>query len=373
MQLVYLIIFFSCLFPAYSWEESGAQVHIDRSIFHLYNYNLDSTFYYLDLASSIDQDHPLIPFLFITSSWISMQVNDSFESSNIELKKMIDEYIPIYEDYILKYENHPEYYLYLGSLYGLKTRIEIANSHWVRAFFSNRNAYSYIKKANDLDPYLNDVYLPLGLINYYTCISSSFIQFLSKISGIKTECEKSIDYLETSSNDSYYSWIESNNMLSYIYLYMNDEYQLALDKVSPLVKQFPDHPFFPFIEAECLLYLNRISEFNDKYINLERFTNHPSDTIKNECSLKLWYLIALKHYIKGDYEESILYASKVIDNYSMEFNWLLGLSHFIRSKSLLELNKVNEAKNDLDFVSKLDFKFPEKEEANKLLHSLNAK
>ena len=372
MKLIYLVIFFSCIFP-YSWNQSAAKIHIDQSIFYLYNYNLDSAFYYLDLASSIDEEHPLIPFLFVTCSWIEKQVEGSFESSNIELKKMINEYIPIYEKYILKYDYNPEYYLYLGSLYGLKTRIEIVNNQWVGAFFSNKNTYRYIKRAHDLDENLNDTYLPLGLINYYTCISSNFIQFLSKISGIEIDCDKSIDYLEISSNDSYYSWIESNNMLSYIYLYMNGDYQLALDKVSPLVKKFPNHPFFPFIEAECLLYLNRISEFDSKYPNLERFANHPSNTIKNECSLKLSYLMALKKYLEGDYENSISYTSHVIDNYSMEFNWLLGLSYFLRGESLLKLNRINESKIDFKFVSKLDFKFPEKEKAKKILYSLREK
>ena len=75
--------------------------------------------------------------------------------------------------------------------------------------------------------------------------------------------------------------------------------------------------------------------------------------------------MALKKYLEGDYENSISYTSHVIDNYSMEFNWLLGLSYFLRGESLLKLNRINESKIDFKFVSKLDFKFPEKEKATK--------
>ena len=105
--------------------------------------------------------------------------------------------------------------------------------------------------------------------------------------------------------------------------------------------------------------------------NLERFLNHDSEVIRNECQLKMSYLIALKHYYNKEYRQSIEYTSKVIDGYNMEFNWLLGLSYYLRANSFISIDNADKAKNDLKKVLKIDFKFPEKEKSKELLYSLS--
>ena len=83
------------------------------------------------------------------------------------------------------------------------------------------------------------------------------------------------------------------------------------------------------------------------------------------------YLIALKHYYNKEYRHSIEYTSKVIDGYNMEFNWLLGLSYYLRANSFIAIDNADKAKNDLKKVLKIDFKFPEKEKSKELLYSLS--
>ena len=57
----------------------------------------------------------------------------------------------------------------------------------------------------------------------------------------------------------------------------------------------------------------------------------------------------------------------------MEFDWLLGLSYLLRAKTYIEINEISKAKEDLKVVSKMDFKFPEIEEAKSLLNRISAK
>ena len=152
---------------------------------------------------------------------------------------------------------------------------------------------------------------------------------------------------------------------------MEEDYKKSLDKISPLVDNFPEHPFFPFIEAECLLKLGKIDEFNDIYTNLERFTNHKSEVIKNECISKINYLNGLKAYYEKDYLQSIKYNSMVIENYSMEFNWLLGLSYYNRANSYIQISDTNKAVIDFKNVLEIDFKFPEKKKAEGFLYDLS--
>ena len=83
------------------------------------------------------------------------------------------------------------------------------------------------------------------------------------------------------------------------------------------------------------------------------------------------YLIALKHYHNKEYRKSIEYTGKIIDGYNMEFNWLLGLSYYLRANSFISIDDINNAKSDLKKVLKIDFKFPEKEKSKELLYSLS--
>ena len=53
---------------------------INLAIDKLYNYDFDSTSYYLDLAYIENKNHPLIPFLNTTNSWLSTQSDLGFES-----------------------------------------------------------------------------------------------------------------------------------------------------------------------------------------------------------------------------------------------------------------------------------------------------
>ena len=84
----------------------------------------------------------------------------------------------------------------------------------------------------EIDKNLKDIYMPIGLITYYTCLSSPFIKFFSNIMGIKINCDNGLEYLEIASNLSYYSWIEANNILSYIYLYIEKDYDKSLEKIN---------------------------------------------------------------------------------------------------------------------------------------------
>ena len=344
---------------------------INLAIDKLYNYDFDSTSYYLDLAYIDNKNHPLIPFLNTTNSWLSTQSDLGFESSYLNIRNSIKENIPIYKKLINEFPDNAEYFLYLGSLYGLEARIELARSNWLKAFFSTRKGNNYIVRAYELNPELTDIYLPLGLISYYTCISNPFIKFVAKISGIKFECDKSIEYLEIASQKSSFAYIESSNLLSYIYLYMDKNYDKALTKISPLVDKFPNHPFFPFIEAECLIKLGRYDDFNKKVKNLNRFLKVESNIVADECQAKLNYLFGLKLYYDNKYNESIIYFDKVINNYNLEFNWLLGLSYYYKSLNNLKNKDLDSAKSDLKSVIAIDFKFPEKDLAYKLLEDLN--
>ena len=369
--LIQTLIGISFIFPSYSYEYSKSKDEVDKAIKYLYNYDLDSSLYFINIASEIDAEHPLIPFLKSSILWLATQSEQGFEESYKQIRKSFSEALPIYKNLIEKYPNDPEYYLYLGSLYGLIARIELSYNHWFRVLIPALRGYRYIYKAYQIDPELKDIYMPMGLVSYYTCLSAPFIKFCYKSLGININCDSSLEYLEIASTESYYSWVEANNVLSYIYLYMNHDYNKAIKKLDPLIQKFPNHPFFPFLKAESLLHLKQWEELDNMMPLLKKFTNHQSTIIGEECSQKLKFINTYKLFYNEEFDKVIESSSNIIDNYSMEFKWLLGMSYYLRANSYLALNDIKKAKKDFKTVCKIDFKFPEVELAQEKLHSLS--
>ena len=130
MNKIIFFLFLTFVFPSYSYNNSEALKEVDFAIHHLYSYDLDSSLYYLDIAANKDVKHPLIPFLKSSVTWLKVQAEDGYEESYNQIKKSFNKSLPIYQNLIKEYPDNPEYLLYLGSLYGLISRIELSYNHW---------------------------------------------------------------------------------------------------------------------------------------------------------------------------------------------------------------------------------------------------
>ncbi len=54
----------------YSWERSSVEPLVQNGVDALYNYNFDRAISLLDSAWSIDDSHPVIPFVLIAAKWL---------------------------------------------------------------------------------------------------------------------------------------------------------------------------------------------------------------------------------------------------------------------------------------------------------------
>ena len=235
--------------------------------------------------------------------------------------------------------------------------------------YSGYRGISNIRKARNIDDQLYDALLPIGLVDYYSCISSPSIQWLSSLMGISSDCKDGIENLELVVEQSKYAWIESANILTYIFLYFEKDYEKSLEMISPLVNEFPRHPFFHFLKAESLGRMGRWSKVKDMRPKLEKFTMEGPFLLRNECELKLKHLDALFYFQNSDYKKVIEISNWIIDNYEMEFDWLLGFAYLLRGKSFDLLDQRGKALDDYRRVVSLDNKFPQINEAKILLIS----
>ena len=361
-KYIYIFSFSSIIFS----QEKDFDYLLQEAVSDLYNYKFELSKIKLDSIYNADPLNPITPFLSIVVDWLYNQTEYGYEESYVAIINGVDKTIPIYEKLIEKYPENAQYYLFLGSTYGIKARVSLANKEWFDVLSSSYRGLRYIRKTNYIDPSIYDYYLPIGLIEYFLCISSFPLQVGGKMMGFESDCEIGISSLEIALEKSEFSWIEASNILTYIYLYFERDYNNALRTISPLVDSFPGHPFFTFLKAESLAKLNRWDEVDLMMPRLVSLSQNGNFLQKNECSLKLKYIESLRLFNKNEYENVITKTDWIINNYHMEFDWLLGLTYMIRGETFDKLDKQDLALKEYRSIIKLNNYFPEVNEAKKI-------
>ena len=351
----------------YSWERSSAEPLVQDGIDALYNYDFDNAVTLLDSARHIDESNPVIPFVLIAAKWLKAQTQDGYDDSYKVINVEVERTIPVYKQLIENNPDDSEIVLYLGSTYGIRARIALARKDWLDVLYFGYQGLKHIREAQDMDSELLDVYMPMGLMEYFACLSPAPVQWGAKLVGLSTDCKLGLQHLEIAARESHYSWIEASNVLTYAYLHIERDYLKAAEVISPLVNQFPGHPFFFFLKGELLAKTGNWDELELMMPKLEAFAVSGPFIQQNECQLKLAYIRALKALHHKDYAATIEKCSWMLNNYHMEFDWLKGFAHLLRGQSYDVLVKRDLAIKDYKEVLKMDEYYPEVEEARILL------
>ena len=367
-------LFFSpFLLSANNWETSPAELMVQNGINTMYNYEFENAITTLDSAWRIDNTHPVTPFVLIAAKWLHTQTKEGYDASYETINSEVDATAPIYKSLISKYPDKAEYYLYLGSTFGIRARTALAGKAWLDVLYFGYQGLKYIRLAQDMDETLMDVYMPIGLMEYFACLSAAPVKWGASFMGLSTDCEVGLKHLEIAANESHYSWIEASNVLTYAYLHIERDYIKAEEVIYPLVEKFPGHPYFAFLKGEFLAKSKKWEALDELLPELREFASKGPFLQQNECQLKLAYIEGLKSYHKKDYSTAISKCNWILTNYHMEFDWLKGFAYFLRAQSFEDLGQMELAVKDYREVIKMDSYYPEVGEARENIERIASK
>jgi len=363
----------SFLLPANNWKTSPAELMVQNGINAMYNYEFENAITILDSAWGIDNTHPVTPFVLIAAKWLHTQTNEGYDASYDTINSEVDATAPIYKSLISQHPDKGEYYLYLGSTFGIRARTALAGKAWLDVLYFGYQGLKYIRLAQDMDETLMDVYMPIGLMEYFACLSAAPVKWGASLMGLSTDCEAGLKHLEIAANESHYSWIEASNVLTYAYLHIERDYLKAEEVISPLVDQFPGHPYFAFLKGEFLAKTKKWEALDELLPELREFASKGPFLQQNECQLKLAYVEGLKSYHRKDYSTAISKCNWILTNYHMEFDWLKGFAYFLRAQSFGDLGQMELAVKDYKEVLKMDSYYPEVGEARENIDRIASK
>lgn len=317
-----------------------------RGIDAMYSYEFHESAASLDSVMRLDPDNSVAPFVAVANVWLMAMTEQGIAQSHEILLNAIDETIPRYELMMARRGAEADVLLFMGSTYGMRGRVALANKDWASVIYSGLKGWSLIRRAHEADSTLGDAYLPLGIFDYYASMSSLPVQLVARIFGITPDRAQGLAELKRAADEAPVAWIEAASTLAIIYLYIENDPQSATEYTERLISRYPQNYYFNFLNAEMLIGVGRIDEVREAIPHLtEMFaTTHPNQQL--EWALKLASLEASLAFAEGHYVKAMQRCNWIIDNYDMEFDWHLGFAYNIRGRIYEKKGEIAQARAD---------------------------
>ena len=317
---------------------------VQEGVYAFYNYDFDNSVEILDQAKKKYPDHPGVHLIWASSRWVRSQANDPVEETYRVLEADLREIKPIYEELVLKYPNDPNYKLYHGSSVGLSARVSLGKKEWLNTLLHSHKGFSIIKGIASQSNQIVDLQLPIGIVEYYSGVSNVILRWTIALMGFEPSVESGLEKIMQAANEGKWSWIEAKAILCNLYLWVEDDPVLSLPHARELAYNFPENYWFNLLYLESLI---RTNMFNDSYKVIEKMDDlllNLTDRQKEWYKPYLSYEIALLHFHKKEYKESLKNVKKTIKNYAGELDVILGNAYLLEGMAYDKLSKRIKAK-----------------------------
>ena len=318
-----LILISAAYSNSFERQEEKVQLALDE----MYNMNLDESNILFTEVLHNEPFHPLAPVGALATRWLINQEIQGFRKGNEQLLKEIDTTLIIYRDEIDKYPDNTDILFYYGTAMGLKARIQLAEKDWLGVLLSGYKSMQYIKHSFRENPEMWDIYLPIGVFNYYVGVSSSYMKIASWIMSESGSKDEGLQQMQIAEKHGNYSRYEARNLLAFILLYMEEDYYGSLKYSSMMAEKFPDNPYHFFLAAEALIILHKYDRAKIYMEKHQTLIPELRGNTKNENILKTHLLKGTLALHSGDLitaEEELRYT---VDTYDLELDWHIAYAN----------------------------------------------
>jgi tetratricopeptide (TPR) repeat protein len=161
-------------------------------------------------------------------------------------------------------------------------------------------------------------------VEYYAGLRNVVIQFAASLFGLDPGKDVGVEKMERAAAEGQWSWIEANGILSFVYLWIDPNPDLALKHSSKLVVEFPKNFYFRILYTESLI---RSGEMNSALTSLNTLKKMFPDLTEIQKSWYYGYLqyeFALYHFLTGDNNKAMIYVNESVEKYGAELDIILA-------------------------------------------------
>lgn len=347
----YVLIFLSSFLFAQTYPGDEA---VRKGVHAFYNYETAKAIEILAQARWDSPENPTVHLTWAAARWLHNQANSSVEKTYNDLESDLNEVIPVYESLVEKYPDDPNYQLYLGSATGLMARIYLGKKEWLNTLNWAYSGFRVIQTVEKEHPEIVDASLPIGIVEYYASLSNVLIQWGASLLGLDPSRERGLEKIERAANNGPWSWIEAKGILSFLYLWVDVNPEMALDHSSILVEEFSKNFYFRILYTESLIRCGKMKTALSSLNELEKMIPALTQTQHKWYRSYFHYQNALYYFSNGDLEKAQLHVDDAVENYAAELDIILANAWCLKGQIHDVKNERNEAKKAYKSCIELD-------------------
>ncbi len=139
-------------------------------------------------------------------------------------------------------------YFVSGMALGTLGQWRLMKRHWIDAFFTGKKAVKHLKKCLKVDSEYADARLGLGVFEYQTAHLSGAMR-IGVLFGLKGDEKRGLTGIHYAMDHAPYATHQAAQLLSQIYINELRDYEHGLPVLERLRSDFPESPYFVFLEA----------------------------------------------------------------------------------------------------------------------------
>jgi len=133
---------------------------------------------------------------------------------------------------------------FLGSAYGLVSRVHIMRQELWDGYWTARKSRNYLEEVLREDSTFFDAYIGLGVMEYYPSRLTGFQATLSWLAGMSGNRERGLEYFQKASEKGRLFKSEATLILAYVYRFLENDFLQAGSFFSRLHGEFPRNEYF---------------------------------------------------------------------------------------------------------------------------------
>ncbi|MCK4668408.1 hypothetical protein KAU33_16765 [Candidatus Dependentiae bacterium] len=227
-----------------------------------------------------------------------------------EFNSLIKKSIILSKEMIKKNPKSPWGYFYLGASFGFRGVKAADDEKWIKAFIDGNLGYIQLKKVQDLDPTIIDIYYGLGIYHYWRGAKTKVFKWLKIFPGEK---ELGLSQLEKCIQEGNYTRVEGESSLLRILVY-EERFPEAVELADSLISRYPGFLFCYRYRGIALVKQKKFKSAIDNQYEMMEIINNSKYAVKYtlfEVEKELFYI-----YIEmGDHKKAREYGTELTVKY----------------------------------------------------------
>jgi tetratricopeptide (TPR) repeat protein len=251
LAAVFLCLKAACLQAALS---PAAEKVLDEGLTHLYNLDYERSRSTFRKLIELEPDNPF-GYLFESGAiwWQASQEYGLFKDTPTlqglfeqDVEAALRKAAPLLDS--PDKSQRADGYFVAGMALGTRGQWSLLRGHWMQAYFDGKKAVKYLKKCVKIDPSYHDAYLGLGVFDYQAARLPAIIQY-SPLIGIRGNEERGLERMHQAAQLGRFGSRQARQLLTSIYIIDKKDYTRAFALLARLREDFPQSPYFNFIDV----------------------------------------------------------------------------------------------------------------------------